>query len=240
MSRGCSEESFHFGKECRLAAKAWRAQVLLAAEDERIAKNPQLAAEIREQEEQSIVTAEQQRAYQAEQNHLQQEQLRAEQERRATVTKQEKLAAAEQARLAAVAEQERLAAAEQERLAAAAEQGRLAAAEQERLAAVAEQGRLDAVARDACRTLAAIVKDTADHPLAVATLNKGRSHSDELTTRASSVVAANLQLSKGSSTGPHSRGSFTGLHNRGSVKGLHSKVSFTCSHTKGSLTDLYR
>ena len=45
MSRGCSEVSFQFGKECRLAAKAWRAKLLLAAEDEKIARNPKAAAE---------------------------------------------------------------------------------------------------------------------------------------------------------------------------------------------------
>ena len=67
---------------------------------------PQLAAEqegTREQEEQSIVTAGQQRAYQAEQHRLQQEQLKA-------VSEQKKLTiVAEQGGLAMIAEQERLA-----------------------------------------------------------------------------------------------------------------------------------
>ena len=63
MSRGCSEVPFQFGKECRLAAKAWRAKLLLAAEDERIARNPQAAAEqerLRQQEEQARIAAVQQ------------------------------------------------------------------------------------------------------------------------------------------------------------------------------------
>ena len=84
-------------------------QLLLAAENKRIAGNPQLAAEqegTREQEEQSIVTAGQQRAYQAERHRLLQEQLKA-------VAKQKKLTiVAEQGGLATIAEQERLAVAE--------------------------------------------------------------------------------------------------------------------------------
>ena len=37
MSRTCTEQPHQFGKDCRLAAKAWRAQLLYAAEQERIA-----------------------------------------------------------------------------------------------------------------------------------------------------------------------------------------------------------
>ena len=62
--------------------------------------------------------------------------------------------------------------------------------------------------------LAAMGKDTAVHPLLVAALNKGKSHSDELTTtiaRAIRVIAACLHYLLRGFTGLHSRVSFESL-----------------------------
>ena len=69
MSRTCTEQPHQFGKDCRLAAKAWRAQLLYAAEQERIARqgnanavNPQAEVERAEEARQAQARADKQAA----------------------------------------------------------------------------------------------------------------------------------------------------------------------------------
>ena len=140
MSRGCAEEPYQFSKECRLAAKAWRAQLILAAEQERISRQPH---DQDEQERQAADQTEKDRVAQAEQDRL--AAIQAEKDRLAEIQ-------AEKDRLAAVVQAEQdLAAvqAEKERLVAVqADQDNLAEVqvEQENLVSVqAEQDNLAAV-----------------------------------------------------------------------------------------------